>query len=341
MELPDVFSRYRTAVNDGLVRAIGEERAPVYDMLRYHLGWIDEQGNAIEANSGKAVRPSLCLFSCEAVGGAWRQALPAAVAIEMIHNFSLIHDDMQDGDTERRHRSTVWYLWGHSHGLNAGVAMNVLGNLTAFSDDDPSDAETALAVSRILTEACIRMIEGQVLDISFEQRRTVGVHEYMDMISKKTGALLAASLHMGAVVGTSSRDSVDGMLRFGDSLGRLFQVRDDMLGVWGLQEKTGKPRASDLRRRKKSLPVVHALSAAEGETKKRFLDLYGTDRPLDDNDIDEILSILDDLGTEKFCRGLAEECVGESEEALSAVELSASAREECAELTQFLLEREY
>ena len=341
MALPDVFSRYRTAVNKGLARAVGEDRAPLSDMLRYHLGWIDEAGNASEANSGKAVRPALCLFSCEAVGGTWRRALPAAVAIELIHNFSLIHDDMQDGDTERRHRPTVWYLWGYSHGLNAGAAMNVLGNLAVFSHDDPSDPETDLAVTRILTEACLRMIEGQVLDLSFEQRRTIGVHEYMDMIGKKTGALLAASLHMGAVIGTTSQVSVGGMLRFGHSLGRLFQVRDDMLGVWGLQGKTGKPRASDLRRRKKSLPVVHALSAAEGETRKHFLDLYGSDRPLEDDDIDEILNILDGLGTEAFCRGLAEECVGETEEALSAVELSAPARRECADLTQFMLEREY
>ena len=123
MALPDVFSRYRTAVNEGLARAVGEDRAPLSDMLRYHLGWIDEAGNAIEANSGKAVRPALCLFSCEAVGGTWRRALPAAVAIELIHNFSLIHDDMQDGDTERRHRPTVWYLWGHSHGLPGPAAL--------------------------------------------------------------------------------------------------------------------------------------------------------------------------------------------------------------------------
>ena len=122
MRLPDVFSRYRPHVDGKLRQAVAKGDLPMYDMLRYHMGWLDEEFHPVNANAGKAVRPALCLFSCEAVGGEWARALPAASAIELVHNFSLVHDDIQDGDTERRHRPTVWYRWGHSHGVNSGSA---------------------------------------------------------------------------------------------------------------------------------------------------------------------------------------------------------------------------
>ena len=342
MVLPEVFSRYRSHIDAGLRSALGNEDSPLLEMLRYHLGWGDEEGHPSEGNSGKAIRPALCLFSCEALGGAWQRALPAAVAVELIHNFSLIHDDIQDGDTERHHRPTVWYVWGHGHGLNAGVAMNVLGNLALCrAEGEPVEAETVLRVSEILTRACAEMIEGQALDLSFEGRPRVGVKDYLTMIGKKTGALLACSLHMGAVIGAKDQGSVDGMRRFGAGLGLVFQVRDDMLGVWGQQDKTGKPRASDLHRRKKSLPVVHALSSGEGEGRRRFLDIYGSERPLTEEDIDELLGVMEETGTHKYCEELAMEHGRRSLEAIELVEMSSQAKREATEMTQFLLERDY
>ena len=341
MRVPDVFTRYRPAVDAGLRAALSRNDSDVFDMLRYHMGWTDEHGAPIEANSGKAVRPALCLFSAESVGGSWERALPAAVAIELTHNFSLVHDDIQDGDTQRRHRSTVWYLWGMSHGLNAGAAMNVLGNLAALQRPEGLSAEAALRVSRILTQASAEMIAGQVLDLSFEQRPRVSVEDYLTMISKKTGALLEASLHMGAVIGTDDEATIEAMRSLGRGLGLLFQVRDDMLGVWGVEETTGKPKASDIHRRKKSLPIVYALSAAEGESRKRLQQVYNTDRPLTDEDVAEVFGVLDELDADKFCRNLAEEHAKLNYEAVGSIEISPEARAECRELTQFLLERDY
>lgn len=341
MRVPEVFTRYRPMVDQGLRAALARDDSPIFDMLRYHMGWTEEDGTPIEANTGKAVRPSLCLFAADSVGGSWKGALPAAIAIELIHNFSLVHDDIQDGDTQRRHRSTVWYLWGISHGLNTGAAMNVLGNLAALQQADGLSSEVLLRVSRILTEASAEMIEGQVLDLSFEQRPRVNVDDYLKMIGKKTGALLEASLHMGAVIGTDDNLTIEAMRSLGHGLGLLFQVRDDILGVWGVEEATGKPKASDIHRRKKSLPIVYALNAAQGDSRKRLQKVYNTDRPLTDDDVAEVFAVLNDLRADKFCSDLAEEHAALNYKAIDSLEISPDARAECRELTQFFLERDY
>ncbi|MEE9285706.1 MAG: polyprenyl synthetase family protein [Dehalococcoidia bacterium] len=342
MALPDVFTRYRPAIDTGLRAALAGGTTSLYDMLRYHMGWLDEDGQPADGNSGKAVRPALCLFACEAAGGLASQALPAAVAVELVHNFSLIHDDIQDGDTERRHRPTVWYRWGHSHGLNAGDAMFVLGHQAlGLANGDGLPPETALAVSRILTHACAEMIEGQVLDLSFEQRSTVCVDDYLAMIGKKTGALLECSLHMGSVIGCRDQAIIQAMRGFGKGLGLLFQVRDDMLGIWGAQDKTGKPAGSDIHRRKKSLPMVYAMEKVQGAARDCLVQIYRKDAPLTDRDIEDVLDVLNDLSTEEVCRHLAGQQAERSLAELDAVELSPAARRECEELTRFLLEREY
>ena len=199
----------------------------------------------------------------------------------------------------------------------------------------------ALGVSRLLTAACAEMIEGQVLDLSYEQRQTVSVADYLLMISKKTGALLESSVHMGSMIGTGDARTIEAMRLFGKELGRVFQVRDDMLGVWGKQETTGKPAASDIHRRKKALPAVHALATAKGPARERLLAVYRKDAPLTEQDVTDVLAVMDELGTSTFCQSLAKEHAALSLQALEGVELSKAARRECAELTQFLLEREY
>ena len=343
MDLPAVVTRYRAQVDAQLRSVLAGGDSSLYDMLRYHMGWLDEEFRPTEAGSGKGVRPALCLFACEAVGGDWNQALPAAAAIELIHNFSLIHDDIQDGDTERHHRPTVWYRWGLSHGINSGAAMNVLANMALFDETEPpTPAATTLKVSRILNCACAEMIEGQTLDLSFEGRASVSTDDYLLMISKKTGALLESSLHMGAAIGTDDEDRIEGMRRFGKRIGRLFQVRDDMLGVWAAAEATGKPAASDLYRRKKSLPVVHALEhVGDSAASRRFPEIYGSKAPLSESDVAELLAIMDELKTHEFCQGLAEQEAGRSMEEIDGLKISGDARRECRDLVTFLAEREY
>ena len=343
MQLPDVFSRFRPHIDAELKVALGQGELPLYDMLRYHMGWLDEEFRPTDANTGKAVRPALCLFACEAVGGDWNRAIPAAASIELIHNFSLIHDDIQDGDTVRHHRPTLWYCWGHSHGVNAGAAMNVLAHLALFQNGAaPLPATTGLEVSRILTNACAQMIEGQVLDLSYEQRASVCVEDYLLMIGKKTGALLESALHIGAVIGSRNEATIEGMRRFGKGVGLLFQVRDDILGAWGLEEATGKPAASDLHRRKKSLPVVHALwNAKDSPSGQRFAEIYGSKEPLSETDVADLFTSMDEVKSNDFCQQIVREQAAQTLEELNVIELPPSTRQECQELVTFLAERDF
>lgn len=344
--MPDILSRYREAVDAGLRASLApgdREDGPVLDMLRYHMGWLDQEFKPVAASTGKGVRPALCLYACEAVGGDWHVAVPSAVSIELFHNFSLVHDDIQDGGTERHHRPTVWYVWGYSHGLNSGTALNMLANqaLPKLARGILSP-ERLLGATRILTQAGMEMIEGQTLDMSFERTPRVSTTDYLVMIEKKTGALLEACLHMGASLGTEDERLISAMRRFGHAIGRLFQVRDDMLGVWGESEATGKPVASDLHRRKKSLPVVHALEHASlNASTKQFPAIYRNKDALTEADVAVLLSVLDELGTHRFCQQIAEAEAAAAMDALQGADLSAWAKQQGSELVEFLLKRDF
>lgn len=231
-----------------------------YGMMRYHLGWSDADFQPQSLVAGKRVRPLLCILACAAVGDDPVQALPAAAAIELLHNFSLLHDDIEDGDELRRGRPTVWKLWGIPQAINAGDGMLAL----AFAAFDRLLAcnvppATVVAVQQGFTQAVITLIEGQYLDLSFEQRTTVTVEEYLAMIGGKTAALISASVGIGAALGGATPQQCQALHCFGWHLGLAFQIQDDRLGIWGETAVTGKPVGNDLLRRKKSLPILHTL----------------------------------------------------------------------------------
>lgn len=232
-----------------------------YGMIHYHMGWVDADFRPVALPAGKRLRPLLCLMACQEVGGDPAQALPAAAALEILHNFSLVHDDIEDGDKQRRHRPTVWAIWGVPQAINAGDAMFAL----AFAalqrlSLHTVPAETVLGALRIFTETCVALTEGQHLDISFEQRACVSVEEYMRMIQGKTAALIGASVAIGGLVGGAAPGVDAALRRFGQSIGLAFQIQDDILGVWGDPAVTGKAAGADILRRKKSLPLLHALN---------------------------------------------------------------------------------
>src|SRR5205823_4160840 len=208
----------------------------LYRIIRYHMGWEEPDGRPGPGAGGKALRPALCLLACEAVGGDIDRCLPAAAAIELIHNFSLIHDDIQDQDRERHHRPTVWTVWGVPQGINAGDGLWALANRAFLRGAERGvDAAIILRAYAMLNDACLTMIEGQALDLSFEEGRAAGdglapvtVEAYLDMIARKTGALLAASLGIGALVGSGDALTAAAFHRFGAQLGRIYQVQDDL-----------------------------------------------------------------------------------------------------------------
>ena len=339
--LPQMFTRYGADVNGALKSSLSSEHNFVYDTLRYAMGWTDSKGNAVAASTGKALRPILCLFACDAVGGSINKAIPAAVALEFIHNFSLIHDDIQDKDQTRRGRPTLWVVWGESKAIVAGNVLRVVADLSLEQlVQQDVVVPDALTVIEILTEAYLQMIEGQYLDLEFESRFDIELDDYLGMISRKTGALIRCALEMGAVLGTPDKRTVAAFREFGRSLGFVFQIRDDVLGVWGEPKKTGKPVGADIRRKKNSFPVVHAMNYAKGTDARRLQEVYRKE-VLEDSDVSDILTVMERLGTQKQAQGLAEEHCEGALRSLESVELSPEARSDIESLAEFLLIRDH
>lgn len=228
----------------------------LYEMVAYHHGW---KGDGPQAR-GKRIRPLLTMLACAAAGGAWQTALPAAAAVELVHNFSLLHDDIEDRSDTRRGRPTVWKRWGLAQGLNTGDAIFALARLAGYRLLSLGvRASTVLEVQSTLDHACLELTKGQFLDIDFEARDTVEETEYWAMIEGKTAALLSAATSIGALVAGAAVDTVRAYAEFGRNLGLAFQIQDDILGIWGDPAVTGKPAGDDLRTHKHTLPVVLGL----------------------------------------------------------------------------------
>ena len=290
---------------------------------------------------GKALRPTLCLFACNALADDYSKAVPAAAAVELIHNFSLVHDDIQDQDVERRHQPTVWHLWGIPKALWSGNAMQCAGDLSLLNADaqDVSPA-TVLQVSQILTEAYLEMIQGQCLDLNFESRTDIKPNEYLYMIACKTGALIRSALQIGALLATEDQAAMKAFAEFGNHLGQAFQIRDDYLGIWGDQATLGKATDSDIRRRKKSYPVVFALEKASGRAMEDLLRIYEQEE-LEEDDVQRVMAVLDEVGSRENSQRLTEAAAARALEALKPVSLPRWAQNEAEELVDFLARREY
>ena len=338
VESPEILSRYRKDIALEVGRALPKGDGAIDEMLRYQLGW-SESGLP---NLGKCLRPSLCLFACEALSGELDAALPVAVAIELIHNFSLIHDDIEDGDELRHHRPTLWQAYGRDEATVAGVALWTLAYETlAKAADRGVGVGRVLEARQILNQACSEMIEGQHLDLSYELRSNVTLAEYLKMIAGKTGALIGASLSTGALIAGAARSEIDGLDAFGRQLGIAFQIRDDILGIWGEGSATGKPVGADIARKKKTLPVVQAFQQVVGPDREILRSAYAK-AEVDENDIDDVLEVLQRWNCRYFAQGLAEDHRSRAMAALSQTEmLPAAARRQLDELTSFILERDY
>ncbi len=271
--------------------------AAFYGMQQYHMGWLNAALEPEQLPTGKRLRPMLCLLACSEVGGNPGNALPAAAAIELLHNFSLIHDDVEDGDETRRHRPTVWTVWGVPHAINAGdgmfsISFRTLQQLTRLGVSE----RIALAALEEFTTTCVELTEGQYLDMSFESRDDVTVAEYMRMIEGKTASLIGASVAIGARIGGADGEQAAALQRFGRAIGLTFQIRDDILGIWGDPNATGKAAGNDILRRKKSLPLLYALNhATAGNPLRDYFVREPTQR-----DLPVIMTLLEQTGARAY-----------------------------------------
>ncbi|MSP22968.1 MAG: polyprenyl synthetase family protein [Dehalococcoidia bacterium] len=264
--LADRLPRYRSLVSDELRAVVGGEALPLWAWMRYHLGWEDEAGAPVDSTPGKLLRPVAVLLTAETLGTPPKRAVPAAAAVELIHNFSLLHDDIEDRSERRRDRPTLWTRTGVPQAINTGDGMHTLARLALLRlGEQGFEAHTVLEAARELDEACLRLVHGQHLDIAMEGRADVTRAAYLEMSSGKTAAMFAAPFAIGAVLGGGETRTVEAFRTYGHHVGMAFQAADDLLGIWGDPAITGKAASDDLRQRKMTLPVIAAIESGGDE----------------------------------------------------------------------------
>jgi geranylgeranyl diphosphate synthase type I len=327
--------RGRAAVSEALGSALARLDPTSRRQAAYHLGWTDADGRPATVGGGKAIRPTLALLSAEAAWAPAEIGLPGAVAVELVHNFSLLHDDVMDGDVQRRHRPTVWSVWGPASAILTGDAMLVLATETLLTSDSPHAARAA----RLLATATGELIRGQVQDLAFERRDRVSLDECMDMAAGKTGALLSVSAAIGAVLAGAPPAIVDALAEFGAQLGLAFQLVDDVLGIWGDPAITGKPVFSDLRARKKSLPVTYAMERGGIAGTDLAAWLNAADEP-DEPALRRAADLVAAAGGRDWAMAEAGRRLARASQAIQAAEIPVATRADLVELGRFIVARE-
>lgn len=308
-------------------------------MTRYHLGWCDVDGRPVKNRTGKRIRPALVLLAAEAAGGRAEDAMPAAVAVELLHNFSLIHDDIQDRSPARHGRPTVWAIWGDAQAINAGNVLHVLAHRALASLGDRRPAVGRIALGR-LYETALRLCDGQFLDLSYEQRTSVRIDEYLTMIGGKTASLIGLTLELGAMATVDDPTVWDAYRRIGEQFGLAFQIWDDYLGVWGDPDATGKPVGEDIANRKKTLPVAFAFEHATGDDVAVLTEAYRPGPP-EPALIPTVLDLFDRLGARAFTERLATETIDRALGALERAPGAPGSLAELATLARYLVGRDH
>lgn len=269
----------------------GDEYCGLEGMFIYQMGWSEKT-----RGSGKRIRPILTLLTVDGLGGEWRKAIPAAMALELLHNYSLIHDDIEDNSTLRRGQETIWVKWGQAQGINSGDAMLNLALSTPWLLEKDYPLSITVDVVKTLQQYSIELTKGQFLDISFENRSDVSISEYFEMVEGKTCSLFKAALEIGAILGWASMEDRQELRDCGSLLGRAYQIQDDWLGIWGDESITGKSNQSDLLERKKTFPVISGL-----DNNQHFAYLWSQPEKKDGSSMVEMARLLEEEGIKKTC----------------------------------------
>ena len=379
-EVETILGRYRALISAGLRRAVDDARrglepalldgeaargdnphsspllAELFGQIEYHLGWRHPDLTPAHTRGGKLLRPTLLLLAAELAAGRIgtmgdrdamadariiEQALPAAVCVELIHNFSLIHDDIEDGDEARHHRPTLWKLWGVPQAINTGDALFSLARMSLWRLTERGvTPQVVVAVAALIDLTCLDLCAGQYLDMCYEGRRDVSVAMYLEMIERKTAALMACATETGARIVAPGDEALAAELgRFGRALGIAFQLRDDLLGIWSAGE-IGKTPAGDLRRKKMTLPVLHALESTAARDRRALAAIYEAPGPPSEEQIAVALKVLEHAGARERVRTALQDAAATAREALDAAAAGApgaqEARDQLATLLAFV-----
>jgi geranylgeranyl diphosphate synthase type I len=325
--LPEIEAQIKLAIEPAQI----DQDNSLHQMLGYHLGWFGQ--DAGPKAKGKRIRPLILLLVTEAVGGNFRNALPAAAAVEILHNFSLIHDDIEDNSDQRRGRDTLWQIHDIPLALNAGDAMFSLAFLSLDHLQGTCPPEVQLKSHQLFAATCLSLTKGQHLDISFENQPQVDTSEYLKMIGGKTAALLATSMQIGALLGGASQELQDIYHQLGTNVGLAFQVHDDILGIWGDTASTGKSTATDLITRKKSLPILFGL-----EQRGIFAEMWKSE--ITSENVSALSTQLETEGALAYAQQKAAEYTKAATNLLAEAASPTPAGEALAELIDFLIQRE-
>jgi geranylgeranyl diphosphate synthase, type I len=332
----EILAWSRALVDPATRAAIDTLPATMRRIAGYHYGLWDEHGDQSDADGGKALRPTLVLLSAEAVGGDAEVAVPAAIAIELVHNFSLLHDDVMDGDVKRRHRPTAWTVFGRSAAILTGDSLLALAYDVLAASGHPDSREGM----RVVSSAVQALVEGQARDVEFESRTDVGLAECVAMARGKTAALTGAACAVGALFGGARPEQVEHMRAFGEELGLAFQLADDLLGIWGDPVVTGKPVFSDLHNRKKSLPVVAALNSQTAAARTLHL-LYHAKHTLSDRDVERAAELIDAAGGRSWSQHEADDRLARAVRRLRSVGPSPGPAADLAGLARLATRRDH
>ncbi|MGW4023568.1 polyprenyl synthetase family protein [Streptomyces sp. NPDC005009] len=313
------LERLRTLVRPALTEAVPRLGPELRRVAAYHMGWTDADGRPTAADSGKGLRGCLALLSAE-VSGRPEAGLPGAVAMELVHNFSLLHDDVIDLDRSRRHRPTAWTVFGIGPAIVAGDALLTLALSVLLESGTPTAAEAVAA----MLAATDRMIDGQAKDLSFQVQQDLTVDDVLDMFERKTGALFGVAASIGAILAGAEPAMVAALNRYGTSLGIAFQAVDDLLGTFGDPEVTGKDVGGDVRRRKLTLPLATALSS-EQEAAAELRAIMKTDGELDAGLVGRATRLIEECGGREVTRQYVREHHNTAITALESIRSSASA----------------
>ncbi|MEU7631834.1 polyprenyl synthetase family protein [Nocardia sp. NPDC049220] len=289
----DLLREARTLVTPVLRVCVATQPTPIRRIAEYHFGWTDLDGcrHATDGSWGEGERAALVLACARAVGGQTALAVPAAAAVELVHNASLIHDDVVDQDTMRRHRPAVWTAFDTAAAILAGDGL-FFSSVEALLDSSSRHSVTAIAA---LIDVVKRLLAGERSDLEFERRRDVSLAEAMAMAAAKTAALTEGACALGALYGDASREQISALRLFGHHLGIACQLIDDYMGIWGEPVVTGKPALGDLRRHKKSLPVVAALET-KTQASTELAALYFDEGPLTDAQAAKAADLIEQTG---------------------------------------------
>ena len=333
-KLPQVFEKYRTEIDAELRSLLAQHQSPLYDMMRYQMGWVDQQRTPQPKPDDLRLHSTLCLLVCEAMGGDFETALPAAAALDLVHTFTQVHEDVQNGNPPGEDRRSVWWVWGPGQAINVGDGLHALGRTSLFRLADRGLApERVIQCLALLDEACIKMCEGQYLDLSHQERIDLSVDGYLKMAEAKSGALMGCATELGVLAATEDPGPVEALGSWGRNMGIAFQIKGDIDDFWGTD--TGSNASPKVLNKKKAFPVVELLERSDIGTKRRLGTIYFK-RVLEPSDVEELRTILEENKAREKAQEVARGYFRKAMDSLEGLDLSEWGLGQLEEVGQYM-----